>query len=68
MKKLIKSVGALLVLSALALGSAGAQVKLLNVSYDPTREFYVEYNAAFAKVCSVAQGPAYSLQGWGNFR
>lgn len=24
-------------------------VQLLNVSYDPTREFYVEYNAAFAK-------------------
>ncbi|MDI1273716.1 sulfate ABC transporter substrate-binding protein [Polaromonas sp.] len=40
-------------------GSAGAAlaqtpaakppVTLLNVSYDPTREFYVEYNAAFAK-------------------
>ncbi|MCF8210816.1 MAG: sulfate ABC transporter substrate-binding protein [Rhodoferax sp.] len=31
--------------------SAFAQnpVNLLNVSYDPTREFYVEYNAAFAK-------------------
>ena len=24
-------------------------ITLLNVSYDPTREFYVEYNAAFAK-------------------
>ena len=24
-------------------------VTLLNVSYDPTRELYVEYNAAFAK-------------------
>ena len=39
--------------SALALlaHSAGAQqtVTLLNVSYDPTRELYVEYNAAFAK-------------------
>jgi ABC-type sulfate transport system substrate-binding protein len=40
-------------------GSAGAvlaqtpaakpPVTLLNVSYDPTRELYVEYNAAFAK-------------------
>jgi sulfate/thiosulfate-binding protein len=27
---------------------APAQVTLLNVSYDPTREFYQEYNAAFA--------------------
>jgi sulfate transport system substrate-binding protein len=26
-----------------------APVTLLNVSYDPTREFYVEFNAAFAK-------------------
>ncbi|HXE42399.1 MAG TPA: sulfate ABC transporter substrate-binding protein, partial [Candidatus Baltobacteraceae bacterium] len=25
------------------------EIKLLNVSYDPTREFYTEYNAAFAK-------------------
>jgi sulfate transport system substrate-binding protein len=34
------------------LNSAQAQpapVTLLNVSYDPTREFYVEYNAAFIK-------------------
>ena len=33
-------------LSALA---AQAQVSLLNVSYDPTRELYVEFNQAFAK-------------------
>src|ERR1700755_1760038 len=26
-----------------------AEVTLLNVSYDPTRELYVDYNAAFAK-------------------
>jgi len=30
-------------------GFAQEKVKLLNVSYDPTREFYQEYNAAFAK-------------------
>ena len=35
-----------LALSALA---AHAQVSLLNVSYDPTRELYVEFNQAFAK-------------------
>ena len=28
---------------------AGADTTLLNVSYDPTREFYQQYNAAFAK-------------------
>ena len=37
--------GASLLQAALAQGS----VSLLNVSYDPTRELYVEYNAAFAK-------------------
>ena len=30
-------------------GFAQQPVTLLNVSYDPTRELYVEYNAAFAK-------------------
>ena len=38
-----------LVLSLTVAASALAQVQLLNVSYDPTREFYVELNAAFAK-------------------
>jgi sulfate transport system substrate-binding protein len=39
----------LTVLSALVLSSAGAKdVKLLNVSYDPTRELYEQYNKAFA--------------------
>jgi sulfate transport system substrate-binding protein len=38
-----------LVVSALLGGSAHAQVKLLNVSYDPTRELYQDVNRAFAK-------------------
>jgi sulfate transport system substrate-binding protein len=37
-------------LAALISGAASAaEVKLLNVSYDPTRELYQEYNTAFAK-------------------
>lgn len=36
-------------LIALAPDSAHAQSTLLNVSYDPTRELYQEYNTAFAK-------------------
>src|SRR5579864_6951005 len=41
-------------LAAIAFGlavlTAGAKdITLLNVSYDPTREFYKEYNDAFAK-------------------
>ena len=30
-------------------GTAQAQVSLLNVSYDPTRELYQDFNASFAK-------------------
>ena len=33
-----------------------ADIKLLNVSYDPTREFYVEINAAFAKAWKAKTG------------
>ncbi len=43
---------ALAVALAGSAGSAFAQkptVTLLNVSYDPTREFYMDYNAAFAR-------------------
>jgi len=29
--------------------SGAADINLLNVSYDPTRELYQDYNAAFAK-------------------
>ncbi len=40
--------GALLALSGLA-AAQSAPVTLLNVSYDPTRELYVEFNQAFSK-------------------
>ncbi len=32
-----------------ALSPAGKSVSILNVSYDPTREFYQEFNAEFAE-------------------
>lgn len=49
MKNLFKKV-ALVSAVALASGIALAKdVTLLNVSYDPTRELYAEYNTAFAK-------------------
>jgi sulfate/thiosulfate-binding protein len=47
MKKAVLSV---VLLSALFTGSVyAADVTLLNVSYDPTRELYQDFNAAFAK-------------------
>ena len=39
----------ILIAVALATSAGATEVKLLNVSYDPTRELYTEYNAAFAK-------------------
>lgn len=39
----------LAVLGSLAVATAQTKITLLNVSYDPTREFYQEFNAAFAK-------------------
>jgi sulfate/thiosulfate transport system substrate-binding protein len=34
---------------ALPMAASAADINLLNVSYDPTRELYQDYNAAFAK-------------------
>jgi sulfate transport system substrate-binding protein len=49
----------------LGLGLAGpavAQSKLLNVSYDPTRELYVAYNEAFAKHWKATTGEDVSVE------
>lgn len=40
---------AAVMLGALVTAAAAADVTLLNVSYDPTRELYAEFNKAFAK-------------------
>jgi sulfate/thiosulfate-binding protein len=47
--KLKPLLAALLASALLAGNAAAADVSLLNVSYDPTREFYQAFNAAFAK-------------------
>ena len=49
---------------ASALGSSLAQtpVSLLNVSYDPTRELYVEFNAAFAKSWKASSGQEVTIK------
>ncbi len=41
---------------------AQSAVTLLNVSYDPTRELYVEYNAAFAKHWKAKTGQDVSIK------
>jgi len=52
--KIIASLALAFALTAGMLYSA--DIKLLNVSYDPTREFYVEINAAFAKAWKTKTG------------
>lgn len=51
MKAIFKSKKLLvgLVAGVLSAGALAKDVTLLNVSYDPTRELYAEYNAAFSK-------------------
>jgi len=54
------SILALSVLSGLL--SAQTPQTLLNVSYDPTREFYVEFNAAFVKHWKAQTGQEVSIK------
>jgi sulfate transport system substrate-binding protein len=51
LKKWLSAAAAALVVSASIVphANAASSVTLLNVSYDPTRELYEAYNAAFAK-------------------
>ena len=52
----------LLLLLVLSVGSlVGKEITLLNVSYDPTREFYVEFNDAFAKDWKEKTGDAVTI-------
>ncbi len=65
MNSFLKQVSGLLVglsLSASAATMAYADTTLLNVSYDPTREFYKEYNAAFAKHWKAETGETVTIQ------
>jgi sulfate/thiosulfate transport system substrate-binding protein len=46
----------ILLAASLAVSADAKEIKLLNVSYDPTRELYTEYNAAFAKYWKAKSG------------
>jgi sulfate transport system substrate-binding protein len=59
------ALAASLLFAPLALISAGAQakdVKLLNVSYDPTRELYREFNTSFAKYWKEKTGDVVTVE------
>ncbi len=54
--KLKTFVAGLLAANVLSATALAADVSLLNVSYDPTRELYQDYNAAFAKYWKAQTG------------
>lgn len=62
---LTSTLGALAAAAVCFTASHGAwakDLKLLNVSYDPTREFYVDFNAAFAKYWQGKTGDKVEVQ------
>jgi len=55
-RTLLAALGAAALLTATAVTALAADVTLLNVSYDPTRELYTDYNKAFAKYWQAKTG------------
>jgi len=55
-KSIFKSLATAATLLAVTSTGITQSVELLNVSYDPTREFYIEFNNAFAKHWKEKQG------------
>ena len=58
MKKTLLSIALLALITGLVapITALAKEVTLLNVSYDPTRELYVDYNAAFSKYWQAKTG------------
>src|SRR5689334_17671793 len=53
---LLGLISALVFLGAVGIEACAKEVTLLNASYDPTREFYQDFNAAFAKYWEAKTG------------
>ncbi len=49
-------------LAAISIPALAAQISLLNVSYDPTRELYEEFNIAFAKYWKAKTGDVLDIK------
>jgi sulfate transport system substrate-binding protein len=49
-------------LGFLATGALAREIKLLNASYDPTRELYIEFNAAFSRYWEAKTGDKVAIQ------
>ena len=57
-----RPLAALLIAAALVVPASARDVQLLNVSYDPTRELYKDYNAAFAKHWKETKGDTVTIE------
>lgn len=65
MRIIVRSVLILVIVSVLVLGMralAQGSITLLNVSYDPTRELYQDYNKAFAQYWKMKTGQTVVIQ------
>jgi len=62
LRNFIKLLSALALTGLSGMLSAQTPQTLLNVSYDPTREFYVEFNAAFVKHWKAQTGQEVSIK------
>jgi sulfate/thiosulfate transport system substrate-binding protein len=58
----VRFFAALLLAAAAPLGALAADVTLLNVSYDPTREFYDQINKAFAAKWKATAGDSVTIK------
>jgi sulfate transport system substrate-binding protein len=62
MRRIVALAAGLLSASVLATPSLAADVNLLNVSYDPTRELYAEFNKAFASAYQKTTGKSIEIK------
>ncbi|MEY8875687.1 MAG: sulfate ABC transporter substrate-binding protein [Leptothrix sp. (in: b-proteobacteria)] len=62
LSRLTRSALAIAVLGAAASASLAKDVTLLNVSYDPTRELYQEYNTAFSRYWKAKTGDTLTVK------
>ncbi|MET4262065.1 sulfate/thiosulfate-binding protein [Bradyrhizobium sp. S3.12.5] len=62
MRRIVPLAAGLLVTGFLASSALAADINLLNVSYDPTRELYVEFNKAFANAYKKETGKSVEIK------
>ncbi|WP_354085582.1 sulfate ABC transporter substrate-binding protein [Bradyrhizobium sp. S3.3.6] len=62
MRRIVPLAAGLLVTGFLASSALAADINLLNVSYDPTRELYVEFNKAFANAYQKETGKSVEIK------